>query len=81
MIEVGSHTVLVFVKMQFLGQWSRFSGAQQIAYNVDLPFASRARPAIRSDVEADRPRTVSAIRPLRKSVKRWGIWSPAIPVP
>jgi len=35
MIEVGSHTVLVFVKMQFLGQWSRFSGAQQIAYNVE----------------------------------------------
>ncbi len=35
MIEVGSHTVLVFVKMQFLGQWSRFSGTQQIAYNVE----------------------------------------------
>jgi hypothetical protein len=34
MIEVGSHTVLVFVKMQFLGQWSRFSGTQQIAYDV-----------------------------------------------
>jgi len=41
-----------------------------------LPFASRARPAIRSNVEADGPRTVNAIRPFRKSVKRWGIWEP-----
>lgn len=34
MIEVGSHTVLVFVKLQFLGQWSRFSAAQAISYQV-----------------------------------------------
>jgi hypothetical protein len=34
MIEVGSHTVLVYVKLQFLGQWSRFSGAAQIVYQV-----------------------------------------------
>jgi hypothetical protein len=34
MIEVGSHTVLVFVKMQFLGQWARFSLTQQIGYDV-----------------------------------------------
>jgi len=27
MLEVGSHTVLVFVKLHFLGQWTRWSGA------------------------------------------------------
>ena len=34
MIEVGSHTVLVFVKMQFLGQWSRLSLTNEIGYDV-----------------------------------------------
>ena len=34
MIEVGSHTVLVFVKMQFLGQWSRFALTLGIGYQV-----------------------------------------------
>jgi hypothetical protein len=34
MIETGSHTVLVFVKLQFLQQWSRFSGAEGITYTV-----------------------------------------------
>ncbi len=37
MIEVGSHTVLVFVKLQFLGQWSRFSGTDAVAYNAAKP--------------------------------------------
>jgi hypothetical protein len=32
MLEVGSHTVLVFVKLQFLGQWTRWSGIQFIGY-------------------------------------------------
>jgi hypothetical protein len=32
MLEVGSHTVLVFVKLQFLGQWTRWSGTQFIGY-------------------------------------------------
>jgi hypothetical protein len=27
MLEVGSHTVLVFVKLQFLGQWTRWSSS------------------------------------------------------
>jgi hypothetical protein len=31
MIEVGSLTVLVFVKKQFQWRWSRFSATQQIA--------------------------------------------------
>jgi hypothetical protein len=35
MIEVGAHTALVFVKMQFQGQWSRFSLVQQIGYDVN----------------------------------------------
>src|SRR5580693_8653016 len=34
MIETGSHTVLVFVKLQFLQQWSRFNGAEGITYTV-----------------------------------------------
>jgi hypothetical protein len=34
MIETGSHTVLVFVKLQFLEQWSRFNGAEGITYTV-----------------------------------------------
>jgi len=34
MIETGSHTVLVFVKLQFLQQWSRFNGAEGITYSV-----------------------------------------------
>lgn len=37
MIEVGSHTVLVFVKLQFLGQWSRFSGPDMVAYQTAKP--------------------------------------------
>ena len=32
MLEVGSHTVLVFVKLQFLGVWTRWSGTQMIGY-------------------------------------------------
>ena len=35
MIEVGAHTVLVFVKMQFQGQWSRFSLMQQMVVTED----------------------------------------------
>lgn len=34
MIETGSHTVLVFVKVQFQGQWSRFSLVQTLGYDV-----------------------------------------------
>jgi hypothetical protein len=32
MLEVGSHTVLVFVKLQFLGQWTRWGGTLFIEY-------------------------------------------------
>jgi hypothetical protein len=34
MIETGSQTVLVYVKLQFLQQWSRFNGAEGITYSV-----------------------------------------------
>jgi len=37
MIEVGSRTAFVFVKLQFLDQWSRFSGADMVAYNAAKP--------------------------------------------
>ncbi len=35
MIEIGSHTVLVYVKLQVLGQWMRLNGAAQIIYQVN----------------------------------------------
>ena len=34
MIETGSHTVLVFVKLQFVQQWTRTNGAEGITYTV-----------------------------------------------
>jgi hypothetical protein len=34
MIETGSHTVLVYVKLQFQEKWSRFNGAEGITYSV-----------------------------------------------
>jgi hypothetical protein len=34
MIATGSHTVLVFVKLRFLEQWSRFKGAEGITYTL-----------------------------------------------
>jgi len=37
MLETGSHTVLVFVKLQFQKKWTRFSGTQMIAYTAAEP--------------------------------------------
>ncbi len=33
----GQHTVMVFRYMQFLGDWTRFSGVNQIIYSADAP--------------------------------------------
>jgi len=37
MLAIGSHTILVFVHLQFQGQWTRSSGVQQIIYTGGNP--------------------------------------------
>jgi len=49
MLEVGSHTALVFVKLQFLGQRTRWSGTQFIGYTsgkaAQLPVVTEGESA------------------------------------
>jgi hypothetical protein len=45
-LATGQHTVLVFKKIQFLGNWTRSTGASQIIYT------GNARPTMRVVVES-----------------------------
>lgn len=46
-LATGQHTVLVFKKIQFLGNWTRYSGVDQIIYT-----GNNARPTMRVVVES-----------------------------